>query len=54
MLASRDYNASLNILQRGLHQLEQQLPTGRGEVTPVEILTGSRKQEQLEAIGLGQ
>ncbi len=44
----RDHNASLNILQKGLPLLE--LPMEHREVTPVEILKGSGKQE--EAIGL--
>jgi len=39
----RDYNASLNILKKGLQLLE--LPMEYREVTPVEILMGSRKQE---------
>ena len=39
----RDYNASLNILKKGLQLLE--LPMEHREVTPVEILMGSRKQE---------
>ncbi|HJS67895.1 MAG TPA: zinc ribbon domain-containing protein, partial [Nitrososphaera sp.] len=43
----RDYNASLNIKQRGL----QLLPVERREVTPVEILGESVKQEK-EAIEL--
>ncbi len=43
----RDYNASLNILQRGLESL---LPQSLREVTPVEIVHRSRKQE--EATGL--
>jgi putative transposase len=49
----RDYNASLNILQKGLQILEltvPELPMVHREVTPVETLMGSRKQE--EAIGL--
>ena len=53
VVMDRDYNASLNILHSGLQSLGVQLPTERGEVTPVEILMGSRKQEQnKEAIGL--
>ncbi len=39
----RDYNASLNILKRGLQLLE--VPQELRELTPVEILMGSRKQE---------
>jgi len=41
LVLDRDYNASLNILKKGL----QVLPMEDREVTPVEILTGSRKQE---------
>ncbi|MEW6603861.1 MAG: RNA-guided endonuclease TnpB family protein [Thermoproteota archaeon] len=48
----RDYNASLNILQRGLELLLLLLPVERREVTPVEIAQQrSRKQEKEEAIG---
>nr|WP_148702003.1 RNA-guided endonuclease TnpB family protein [Candidatus Nitrososphaera evergladensis] len=43
LVIDRDYNASLNILQKGLLQL----PQGLREVTPVEILCGSMKQEML-------
>ncbi len=39
----RDYNASLNILKRGLQLLG--VPQELRELTPVEILMGSRKQE---------
>jgi putative transposase len=42
LVIDRDYNASLNILQRGLLML----PQGLRELTPVEIRCGSRKQEQ--------
>lgn len=42
VVIDRDYNASLNILQRGLLML----PQGLRELTPVEIRCGSRKQEQ--------
>lgn len=48
LIIDRDYNASLNILKRGLQLLE--IPRVPREVTPVEILMGSMKQE--EAIGL--
>lgn len=41
LVIDRDYNASLNIKQRGL-----QLLVGHEEVTPAEILSGSMKQEQ--------
>ncbi len=43
LVLDRDYNASLNILKKGLQLL--QLPMEHREVTPVEILKGSRKQE---------
>ncbi len=43
LILDRDYNASLNILKKGLQLLE--LPMGHREVAPVEILVGSRKQE---------
>ncbi|AFU57512.1 putative transposase, IS605 OrfB family [Candidatus Nitrososphaera gargensis Ga9.2] len=45
----RDYNASLNILKRGLESLMMTmllLPVERREVTPVEIAMQSRKQEE--------
>lgn len=42
LVIDRDYNASLNIKQRGLKQLLM----GHEEVTPVEILRESVKQEQ--------
>lgn len=42
LVIDRDYNASLNIKQRGLCLLPQELR----EVTPVEILSESRKQEK--------
>jgi len=41
----RDYNASLNILKKGLQLLELEVPMEHREFTPVEILMGSRKQE---------
>lgn len=44
LVINRDYNASLNIKQRGLHQLK--LLMGHEEVTPVEILGESMKQEE--------
>lgn len=47
LVIDRDYNASLNILQKGLKQLPQELR----EVTPVEIQCESMKQE-IETIGL--
>jgi len=43
----RDYNASLNIKQRGLTLL---LPQGLREVTPVEILDESVKQEEVTIV----
>ncbi|AFU57811.1 transposase, IS605 OrfB [Candidatus Nitrososphaera gargensis Ga9.2] len=47
----RDYNASLNILQRGLESLMMLLPVERREVTPVEIAQQrSLKQEAHEFI----
>ncbi|MEW5839962.1 MAG: RNA-guided endonuclease TnpB family protein [Thermoproteota archaeon] len=48
VVLDRDYNAAINILQRGLESLL--LPVERWEVTPVEIQCESVKQE--EAIGL--
>lgn len=42
LVIDRDYNASLNIRQRGL----QKLLMGHEEVTPVKILSESMKQEQ--------
>lgn len=46
----RDYNASLNILQRGLLSLPQELR----KVTPVEIVHQSLKQESPARFGRGQ
>ena len=43
LILDRDYNASLNILQRGLKMLG--VPQELREFTPVETLTVSRKQE---------
>ena len=43
LVLDRDYNASLAILKKGL----QVLPMEDREVTPVEILMGSRKQETI-------
>ncbi len=43
LIIDRDYNASLNILKKGLQLLK--LPMEHREVTPVEILKGSMKQE---------
>ncbi len=46
LVIDRDHNASLNILQRGLQSLGVlQVPQELRELTPVEILMGSRKQE---------
>jgi putative transposase len=42
----RDYNSALNHLQKGLQILQLQLPVGRREFTPVEIVQRSRKQEE--------
>ena len=49
LVIDRDYNASLNILKRGLKLLPQELR----EVTPVEIQCESRKQEE-EAMALAR
>ncbi len=43
LVIDRDHNASLNILQRGLQSLG--VPQELRELTPVEILKGSGKQE---------
>ncbi len=43
LVLDRDHNASLNILKKGLHMLD--LPMEHREVTPVETLMVSRKQE---------
>ncbi|AFU57828.1 putative transposase, IS605 OrfB [Candidatus Nitrososphaera gargensis Ga9.2] len=48
----RDYNASLNILKRGLESL-MMLPVERREVTPVEIAMQSRKQEEAHVLRRG-
>jgi transposase len=42
---NRDYNASINILQKGLKIFSQKLPQELREVTPVEISKKSMKQE---------
>jgi putative transposase len=47
----RDYNSSLNIKYDGLELLG--LPAERREVTPVEIATRSRKQEEAHALRHG-
>jgi putative transposase len=55
LVLDRDYNAALNILQRGLKSIaatkKSSLPMERREVTPVEIAAQqqSRKQEEEEA-----
>ncbi|AFU57823.1 putative transposase, IS605 OrfB [Candidatus Nitrososphaera gargensis Ga9.2] len=49
----RDYNASLNILKRGLESLMMLLPVERREVTPVEIAMQSRKQEEAHVLRRG-
>jgi putative transposase len=46
IVLDRDYNAAINILQRGLQALK--LPMERREVTPVEF-ERTRKQESIEA-----
>jgi putative transposase len=46
LVIDRDYNASLNIKQRGLQQLKLRLLVGHEEVTPVEIQHESLKQEK--------
>jgi putative transposase len=53
LLLDRDYNASLNILQRGKALLNYGLPMGHGEFTPVEIVCESRKQEQAHGFSRG-
>ena len=49
LVIDRDYNASINILQKGLDifgiGLDMKLPQGLREVTPVEISKRSVKQE---------
>lgn len=47
LVMDRDYNASLNILQKGLPNL----PQGLREVTPVKIQCGSMKQEMITLSG---
>ncbi len=49
LVIDRDYNASLNILQRGLLLL----PVERREVTPAEIVRRSRKQEKAHDLSCG-
>jgi putative transposase len=47
LVIDRDYNASINILQKGLKIFSQdKLPQGLREVTPVEISMRSLKQEE--------
>jgi len=50
LVINRDYNASLNIKQKGLRQIKLQLLMGYEEVTPVEILGESVKQEETTRI----
>ncbi len=47
LVLDRDYNSAIEIKNRGLQLLgvTQEVPQGLRELTPVEILTGSRKQE---------
>ena len=45
LMINRDYNASINILQKGLKIFSQKLPQELWEVTPVEISKKSVKQE---------
>jgi putative transposase len=45
LVINRDYNASINILQKGLKIFGQKLPQELREVTPVEISKKSVKQE---------
>jgi len=45
LVINRDYNASINILQKGLKIFSQKLPQELREVTPVEISKKSMKQE---------
>lgn len=45
LIVNRDYNASINILQKGLKIFSQKLPQELREVTPVEISKKSMKQE---------
>ncbi len=48
LVLDRDHNAAINILKRGLetsHKLTMTVPQELRELTPVEILTRSRKQE---------
>ena len=48
LVMDRDYNASINILQKGLKIFNQnKLPQELREVTPVEISMRSRKQEEV-------
>jgi len=48
LVMDRDYNASINILQKGLKILNHnKLPQGLREVTPVEISMRSLKQEKI-------
>ena len=50
LVLDRDHNAAINILKRGLEIFGYQIPQELRELTPVEISTRSRKQE--EATGL--
>ena len=45
LVIDRDYNASINILQKGLKMFSQKLPQELWKVTPVEISKKSVKQE---------
>jgi hypothetical protein len=47
LVLDRDYNAALNILQRGIEVLFCLLPIGYREVAPVEIPCESVKQQRV-------
>ncbi|MBI5377407.1 MAG: transposase [Thaumarchaeota archaeon] len=46
LVLDRDHNASINILKKGLSIFNIQLPQELREVTPVEMLSESKKQEE--------
>jgi putative transposase len=46
LVLDRDYNASINILKKGLGIFNIKLPQELREVTPVEISMRSKKQEE--------
>jgi len=53
LVLDRDHNSAIGIHNKGLRLLSVTLPMEHREVTPVEILMGSRKQEEAHALRHG-